>query len=70
MVTEKHAFEHRDKSIVLNIFELSDYRNYDGRISSNDFSIESYSAKVKLSITTLMEKIKFIVIANKEFEYR
>ena len=49
--------------------ESSDYQNTDARIEIEIFPVESSSISVKPSINTLMEAIKTVVTAEKEFDY-
>ena len=39
------------------------------KIVEERFSIESYSASVKISTKTLMEEVNFLVIHGYEFDY-
>ena len=61
VVTEKSEFDYRKKTKTLN-FNLSDCRDYDKKIVNIGFSAESSSTKVRLSVGTLMEQIKLVVV--------
>ena len=51
-----------DKSITFNYFKLSDYRDWDGRNKIIGFPTKSFTTNVTLSIATLMEEIKLIIV--------
>ena len=53
VVPEKYEFEYRDKSKLMNIFDFSDYRDYNGLIKKVGFSEKLSCKNVKFSIETL-----------------
>ena len=62
VVTEKSEFDYRKKTKILNFVNLSDCRDFDRKIINIGFSTESSSTNVRLSVGSLMEQIKPIVV--------
>ena len=62
VVTKKYEFDDQDKSTILNIFEISGYRDYDERIKNIGVSIESSPIKVRLSVANLKEEIRPLIL--------
>ena len=66
--TEKHEFDHRDELILTASFGVSDYENFDARILETDVSMGNSCTSWRLSITTLMEEVKRVIMETDEFD--
>ena len=70
-VSEYSELEHRDKSCFFMSFEeISDFKNCEGRMKVNGFSIQSNFTVVGLSFDTFLEETKLFIAEKLEFEYR
>ena len=61
IVTELYEFESRDKSIIIEVFDFLDYRDFDARNKLNEFFIKSCSPRVASLFEKLMKNIKPVV---------
>ena len=66
-VTEKHHFDKREESILINNFwELLDYQDCDAKISIKGFWSETSSSLAEFSIEILLEEFKLLTLEKYE----
>ena len=62
VVTEKHEFQYRDESIIVALFVTFGLSRIDSGNNPENYSMELFATRWKLSIRTLGKEIKPVAI--------